>query len=125
MNSEPAGFSGRGNRNSESGKQEDCRIRRDLILPVAVAGKFPVLTPAAAIQFCRSHSQMKIRSLTRQLLAVAGFCCFAGSGRADILVQYNFGPDGTAPAITTPTTTGLHLTATSITNDAGVSLYLA
>ena len=43
---------------------------------------------------------------------------------ADVLDQYNFGPNGTGPGVLTPTTVGLHLTATNITNDAGLVLDL-
>ena len=43
---------------------------------------------------------------------------------ADVLDQYNFGPNGTTPGVLTPTTVGLHLTATNITADAGLVLDL-
>lgn len=44
---------------------------------------------------------------------------------ADVLDQYNFGPNGTTPGVLTPTTVGLHLTATSITADPGLLLDLS
>ncbi len=43
---------------------------------------------------------------------------------ADVLDQYNFGPDGTTPGVLTPTAVGLYLTASSITADAGLLLDL-
>ena len=45
--------------------------------------------------------------------------------RADVLDQYNFGPNGTTPGVLTPTTVGLHLTATNITADAGLAFDLS
>src|SRR5215207_5671587 len=62
----------------------------------------------------------------RLLLASAATMLLAPSASfADILSAYTFGPDGTAPAILTPTTVFPNVTATPITAGSGVTLYLA
>ena len=43
---------------------------------------------------------------------------------ADVLGQYNFGPNGVGPGVLSPATTGLHLTTSNITGDAGLVLDL-
>ena len=63
----------------------------------------------------------------RVLLAFAALavCLTPGSSFAAVLVQYTFGPDGSTPGLLTPTSVGPNLTATSISNDPGLTLDLS